>query len=694
MSAVTEPSEVGAMISHLKATEAHAIQSGAETDLEKVRNIGDVITTSTQTLFEVEANLTELKTLQEKLENIRDRNRQNLQQSAESHQTTIWQQQVNTLGSQYLSLLDKTYQQLEGRSARFQQLEAREGKIKEREEKIVSGRNTLKRKREELAGEEKRLNAKRQKLEADAQGVSAVTQKIRGAHTYRPWRRTFTHLEDFAFLREIDLSKVLNLKDHELRHLQRVTQLERLDLSESPLITGEGFKFFSPLINLRVLFLRKCRSLQNDRLKHLSTLTRLGEADFSFSQHIKDGFQYLSTDTLTTLLLQGCGKVDDSSLAHIACFVKLRNLNLQGCDRITDHGLQLCLLQLSNLHFLSVAGCKRVFSLSCLAAKTTLTSLNITGCSGIEANGFHLMSSLPNMTTLLAGYLPQVDDDFFEALTLCTQLERVKLSDSPSFPEQLLEQFTLLTTLDLSSVRRAPEGVFTSIASCIHLRDLNLSNSAVSDTAAKKMGKSLSVLTSLNLFRCDQLTPKGIRYFRYINLKQLQLGGYSAFSNNMVMQVGLLTTLTHLSIIDAPQVTDQGFQRVRNLTAMEHLNISRCPQLTGEMLQWLTHPNILNMSYCTGIQVAYLSPLSTLTSLKSLDMTACHNVSDDVMLIIAALPSLTYLGIGYCNAITDIGMRHLQPSADSLVCLRIDGCEHITDTAQGYFGSDVCQIYR
>eukprot|EP01122_Echinamoeba_exundans_P008862 TRINITY_DN301_c0_g1_i2.p1 TRINITY_DN301_c0_g1~~TRINITY_DN301_c0_g1_i2.p1 ORF type:complete len:342 (+),score=16.46 TRINITY_DN301_c0_g1_i2:520-1545(+) len=168
--------------------------------------------------------------------------------------------------------------------------------------------------------------------------------------------------------------------------LQPLTQLESINLTDTRVISRDSLPALTRLArSLRSLVLANC-DVTNPILKQLAELSELTRLDLSECHSVTDAamdvFSHLPNLmdlTLTTLpitsvglrnlsfcknleflSLMGCEELTDDAMMHIAQLPRLRELNLWGCDKITDIGVKQYICKVQTLEVLHVEFCHKL----------------------------------------------------------------------------------------------------------------------------------------------------------------------------------------------------------------------------------------------------------------------------------------------------------------------------------------------
>uniref|UniRef100_H3CEA0 F-box and leucine-rich repeat protein 4 n=1 Tax=Tetraodon nigroviridis TaxID=99883 RepID=H3CEA0_TETNG len=316
-------------------------------------------------------------------------------------------------------------------------------------------------------------------------------------------------------------------------------------------------------------------------LSHLTLpdLGRLAQSCKLLHQHCCDPLQY------TQLSLQPYwARLNDASLGHLQsrCTL-LQRLNLswtgnRGALTLTGFssfmkacGLSLVCLELSCCHFLNEA-CVEVISQTCPG----LQELNLSSCDRLQPQAFTHISKLTRLRRLV--------------------LYRTKI-----------EQTAILTILTF----------------CIELRHLNLGSCVMIedyDVVASMLAARSSLLCSLDLWRCRNLTDRGL--LELINgcrmLEELDLGWCPTLQSSTGCFQHLargLPRLRKLFLTANRTVCDSDVEALASCcTSLQHLDILGTrlvsPTSLKKLLQSCPQLCLLDVSFCSQIDTRVVQELS------------------------------------------------------------------------------------
>jgi hypothetical protein len=183
------------------------------------------------------------------------------------------------------------------------------------------------------------------------------------------------------------------LDDAAMAELGRLTELEALDISRSP-VTDAGLVHLKGLTNLRRLYLRDLK-LTDDALANLKDLTGLEVLSLSKTTITGRGLVYVKKLAKLETLNLGKNPIDDDTLAQLRGLGALETLVLNE-TKVTGAGL-VYLKPLTNLRVLNIEQCEVTDKqLMNLVGLTNLRMLHVNGCnvsqSGVTKFKNHMVS--------------------------------------------------------------------------------------------------------------------------------------------------------------------------------------------------------------------------------------------------------------------------------------------------------------
>jgi len=136
---------------------------------------------------------------------------------------------------------------------------------------------------------------------------------------------------------------------------------------------------------------------------------------------------------LTTVHLDGCTRLGDDALAHLAAAPQLRVLYVTG-DRITDHGLR-AIGRMGSLEELGLDAPITGEGLPHLAGATRLRELHLPAMRRLEGERLADLTSLPALRDLCIYNVPTMVDSWLRAIGRIGSLRTLVLMRCPGVTE-------------------------------------------------------------------------------------------------------------------------------------------------------------------------------------------------------------------------------------------------------------------
>ncbi|KAL7711716.1 Leucine-rich repeat containing protein [Entamoeba marina] len=374
----------------------------------------------------------------------------------------------------------------------------------------------------------------------------------------------------------------------------------------------------------------------------------------------------------------------------------LETVNISGCNRITDYGLQ-CIGNIPTLRIFK-GNNNNSFTIQGLQYIRNLTEIEILNCRSLTDDCLQLLASNnPNLTSV--------------------SLSSQRVSDKGI--QRFIQQLKSINYLNFTNCVNA--GIFTLsqlFHSKPHLTYLNLTNCfgisggelvhSYNPLYSSTLFTWLNDLQYLNLTGCSRCTPKFLQCLlqNSPNLKTLILDGINLdeqsvqlflqastvaadITRRSVVRRGCKTNPLTLSLNQCHTTTQTliNFFSVRGADLIS-LNISGCSALTGTSLSVLSDcSQSLTHFYCTNqttlnptalsqfllrtprLRVLFLSGTSCVTSrvlqaardsclnITHLDISGCPSLTPDVSVVLSSMHSLQYLDVSFTPLqVTDIQM--------------------------------------
>jgi Leucine-rich repeat (LRR) protein len=346
--------------------------------------------------------------------------------------------------------------------------------------------------------------------------------------------------------------------------------------------------------------------LDLSQLAALTTLTKLRLASSKISN--ADVPQLLKLGHLRELAVRN-SQLGDSGFRQLAALPKLKTLDVQRSIRLTDDALQAVgeFPQLTDLVLVDNLFTNQ--GLTHLARAARLQSLDLRGCSQIDAVGLEQLKPLGELNTL------KLRGDYLDAACL-----------------RLLSSFPKLASL---TIEDAPLG---------------------DDDLA---GLSVLPLEDLTLERCFNITDEGLRHFQ-----SLHALGTLALRDIAILGPGLahLAQLPELRTLRLRQtgIRDESLPLLQKLPHLERLDLVQA-LITDEGLIAIGKLRSLVQVDLEANQLsdAGLAHLAGLENLRTLSLAGNEGVTDQSFQVLASLSMLTSLDLSG-TAVTDQGLTALK----------------------------------
>lgn len=430
----------------------------------------------------------------------------------------------------------------------------------------------------------------------------------------------------------LTMSNCRCLTDEAIVNIRHLTRLLTLSLDGCRCLTDISLRSIGRMVSLRKLDLSQCDLLSDEGLSNLSNLLFIEELSLGWCRRISDnGIKILAqqpgrSDHLRTLNLARCN-ITDSGVEYLSNFQALRNLVLNGCDKIKSASLGNALSSLQNLETLDVSYCHNILNASWQGKINSLRSLDLCYAA--------------------------VTDTHLSRFTSLQSLEEINFDSCP--------------VGDWSISHLAGNNVVPNLVS------LNLADCDLSDFGMVHIPK-FKLLKHLSLFYCN-ISNHGLRHLStMINLETLNLDSRDISDDGMYHLRNL--KLKSLDIFSA-RITDIGCIHLKRIKSLESLEICGgnvgdlgCAQLASS-LKNLTSLNLGHNELITNLGA---SSLTALANLKALNLSYTR-VNAGALGHLRSLQQLQSLAMYGCEGVPDSDRNNtLQYDLPNLKCLRVNGC--------------------
>eukprot|EP01121_Diplochlamys_sp_Union-15-3_P021167 TRINITY_DN8483_c0_g1_i1.p1 TRINITY_DN8483_c0_g1~~TRINITY_DN8483_c0_g1_i1.p1 ORF type:complete len:338 (-),score=28.08 TRINITY_DN8483_c0_g1_i1:23-1036(-) len=261
------------------------------------------------------------------------------------------------------------------------------------------------------------------------------------------------------------------------------------------------------------------------------------------------------------------------NLLNSSVFKNMRALNLAGCDKITDSGLEN-LDKFENLETLDLSYCKK-----------------------ITDNGFSKIGHLRNLRKLEL-YECQISDTGAASFLEFTNLTKLMLHGCMRL--QTLGFLSKLSNLRWLSLVNC---YFITDKECMkinmmNLEHLNLSGCRITDSTLDFISNSSKRLRYLNFSSCAHITDTGINLLSNIStLTSLHLSGLCKYvTDNGLKSIACIKSLVCFAIPWSETITDEGVNYLAQLPELQQLDLFMCSKVTPNVLKTLPKHVKVSMS--------------------------------------------------------------------------------------------------
>ncbi|KAI8359829.1 hypothetical protein BD560DRAFT_405380 [Blakeslea trispora] len=383
-------------------------------------------------------------------------------------------------------------------------------------------------------------------------------------------------------------------------------------------------------------------SLAEYLMKHLKTNGKLNVSNLNrLASHC-----YLQNILLDTYVY--CTDSLILSLSKTSSSLSISRISLRGCDMITDIGIG-SLSGLKQLDYLDLSNCKLTDKgLKSLGKLCHLVYLNLSKTK-ITSKGLSSMLHDANYKEALQTLI----------LDGCNYIK----SSNPLVP--IINGLPNLIQLSLALISMDKLEATDRLRKNIQIRNLNISQTNVSDEDLIGTISQFRLLQELNLSNCNQVSTKGLAFLP-TELKHLE---YVQFPNNENELDGVLARYRNLPIkkleLSSFCITDEGARYIAFMKRLQLLNLEGT-KVTDQGVSYFKDLVELEKLYLDRTEVTdegieYLIGLSKLDTL-SLSHTAVSNKTSTLIgnsAQTAFTRGLRTLNLSHCTNITDKGVRSL-----------------------------------
>lgn len=279
-----------------------------------------------------------------------------------------------------------------------------------------------------------------------------------------------------------------------------------------------------------------------------------------------------------------------SQVPHV-CHLVLR------CCNITDKGLEALLETLQAIAQLELSGCNEITDAGLWAGLSPrIVSLNLSDCINVADESVAAVSQLlPSLyefnlqayhvtDAALAFFGPQQSASLSVLrLKSCWELTNHGLLN-------LVHVLPNLTVLSLSGCSKITDDGVELLAENLHqLRSLDLSwCPRITDAALEYIACDLTPLQELTLDRCVHITDIGLGYLStMVNLNALYIRWCSQVRDFGLQHLCSMRNLQILSVAGCPLLTSSGLSSLIQLRHLQELELTNCPGASRELFDYL-----------------------------------------------------------------------------------------------------------
>ncbi|XP_056596470.1 dynein regulatory complex subunit 6 [Triplophysa dalaica] len=314
------------------------------------------------------------------------------------------------------------------------------------------------------------------------------------------------------------------------------------------------------------------------------------------------------------------------------------------------------------------------------AHRVYVTSVNLCGCAVLQWSSLRCISQCKNLQELNLSECPNVNDEIIKMiLEGCHSLLHINLA------------FTDITNTTIQALSRC----------CLTLRSLNLAYCTnISDEGLQNLttGKGCHRLIQLDLSGCSQITADGFSHVADAcgSLQEIVLDDLPTLTDACVQAlVSKCRTLTVISVLDSPYLSDVAFKAIAEVTSLTKFQIEGNNRIADSSWKALcrSSPKLSEVHACDCPRVTdnSLKFLGSLTKLHNLNISGCIKVTDTGIRYITDGPcavKMRELDLSNCSRVTDLSLKKISQRCDSLIHLSVCFCDNLSDN--GFEFLDKC----
>lgn len=472
--------------------------------------------------------------------------------------------------------------------------------------------------------------------------------------------------DDLSFIRKIRNPKAIIslVKQVHMGIDKRIVDINMYrdctDLDDEDLRTIADYRRAATVMNVR-----DCKALTDASFRDVAR----------FCNHLQavtiDGCSQLSNDSINAIMkyckglnqlsIERCPLITNSPIISLVeTCTSLRALTFNSCTQLTDDILGPIAKNCRQLELLHISLCflftdEGMYALTSGINRTSLTSLDLSGCKGLTDDGFEVVAMACISLKWLNLSSARITDIGMRAITHnCWRLKNLIMKDL-----YLISDDVFFFDLEKDGRKEADENMLTS------LTELDLTDcTRLTDRALEGLSIRCENLVNLKLGGCSNLTDRAIDLL----LKEPKCGKERG------------KHLTKLSFAFCTQMTDQGISKICQACAkIDTLDLSGLVHLTDEVMKVLAEycPHLQNLSLarCKRLTDKTLCTLADYLWIEELDISHCNKITDEGLEVIALeFTGLKKLNIAWLQRVTDRTLSVLGRSCKVLASLDISEC--------------------
>ncbi|XP_053387495.1 uncharacterized protein LOC123542197 [Mercenaria mercenaria] len=246
-----------------------------------------------------------------------------------------------------------------------------------------------------------------------------------------------------------------------------------------------------------------------------------------------------------------------------------------------------------------------------------------------------------------------------------------------------IEVLRVMRCFDLTDV--AFEGLY-SLGLCSNLRALYMDGCCrITDNTVLEVSEACPQLRTLHLNQCTRISDSSIIRIAQNcpHLTNLQLDHCSQVTDEAMSEIVMgCPDMMYLNLMCCG-ITDKGVKCIAKLSKLTNLDLSNLPRLTSDSVVYLSkfckNLQCINVSLNTMMDDWCIAQLAkNLPMLKRLYCVSC-SISDKGLEDIAEYrPTLEALDVGWCQAVTDRGVRVISLACKHLDYFGLIRCDRVT----------------